>query len=118
MRTITGHEVNAANAMLTITADEKGHGGASHRYVISEPMGNVGAIINFQEGAIAEVGINGITHEVLLAILIDRLQGFQAGPYSNSVTGCALIKLEEAKHWLNARTLARMERGVEGTHKI
>lgn len=32
--------------------------------------------------SIAEVGTNGITHEALLAVLIDRLQSFQRGEYS------------------------------------
>ena len=59
-----------------------------------------------------------VTHEVLLAILIDRLQSFQAGPYACRENALALTKLEEAQHWLQARTKARMARGVEGTSQI
>jgi hypothetical protein len=33
----------------------------------------------FQNGPIAEVGVNGVTHEVLLAIVADRLRSFQKG---------------------------------------
>lgn len=116
MRTITGHKINPANDLLKIVADERGHGNASHEYSI-EGLPHVNRIY-FQNGPINEVGVNGITHEVLLAILIDRLQGFQSGPYSSRENACALTKLEEAKHWLHARTLARMERGVEGTHTV
>jgi hypothetical protein len=116
-RVITGHKVNPANDLLEIRADEKGHGGASHHYVIAVPDG-LRHVLQFQNGPINEVGVNGITHEVLLAILIDRLQCFQEGPYSSRENAFALTKLEEAKHWLYARTLARMERGVEGTHAV
>lgn len=57
---------------------------------------------------------SGLTQEVLLAIVIDRLRSFQAGPYSCRENALALTKLEEAQHWLLHRTRARMARGVEG----
>lgn len=72
--------------------------------------------IVFQEGPINEVGVNGLTHEVLLAILIDRLEGFQDGPYANDFNGNALHHLREAQEQLLDRTRERMARGVEGTH--
>lgn len=59
-----------------------------------------------------------MTHEALLAILIDRMRSFQAGPYSCRENALALTKLEEAQMWLLQRTRARMSRGVEGTHKL
>lgn len=73
----------------------------------------------FQNGPVKEngEGVNGITHEVLLAILIDRLQGFQSGPYKNRENAVAITKLEEALMWLHKRTLDREARGVEGTHQ-
>ena len=73
--------------------------------------------ILFQNGPIAEAGVNGITQEVLLAILMDRLRSFQSGPYACRENALALTKLEEAQHWLQARTIGRMKRGVEGTHQ-
>ncbi len=72
--------------------------------------------ISFQNGPIKEVGVNGVTHEALLAILIDRLRSFQAGPYSNRANAIALTKMEEALMWLQQRTRERIKRGVEGTH--
>lgn len=63
-------------------------------------------------------GVNGLTHEALLAIVADRLRSFQAGPYSCKANACALTKIEEAQHWLQQRTLERMRRGVEGTHAL
>lgn len=73
------------------------------------------ANIRFQDGSPAEVGINGITEEALIAILIDRLERFQKGPYSCRANGHVLMNLEQALMWLGDRTAERAERGVEGT---
>ena len=59
--------------------------------------------------------MNGISQEALLAILIDRLRGFQSGQYACRENAIALTKLEEATMWLQKRTLDRVRRGVEGT---
>lgn len=114
MRTINTHKVNPANDLLEITVrDEPGAGGANHDYQIALPDGS-GVRIGFQNGPIAEKGVNGITQEVLLAIVIDRLRAFQAGPFACRENALALTKIEEAQHWLLHRTRERMARGVEG----
>jgi hypothetical protein len=128
MRTINDHITNPANEKLTITVtDEPGSGGANHRYEIAgfdsrsnaSATAATGAVtILFQNGPIPEKGVNGITQEVLLAIVIDRLRSFQAGPYACRENALALTKVEEALHWLQQRTIARMRRGVEGTHHV
>ena len=120
MRTIDDHKVNPANDTLTVTVlDEPGAGGAHHEYEISHPNMPPTRIV-FQNGPINADGngVNGLTHEVLLSIVADRLRSFQAGPYSCKANACALTKIEEAQHWLQQRTLERMRRGVEGTHAI
>lgn len=131
MRTLTDHKVNPANDVLKIRVmDEPGSGGAHHRYDItgyddslnpSTPEHDdivAGVTILFQNGPIAEAGVNGVTHEVLLAIVLDRLRSFQAGPFVCRENALAITKLEEAMHWLHHRTLKRMQRGVEGTHAV
>lgn len=137
MRTITEHKVNPANDKLTITVtDRPGAGGANHAYRIEgfdlssnrsadhPDYGQIavgaatGMDIFFQNGPINEAGVNGVTQEVLLAIVADRLRSFQSGPYACRENALALTKIEEAQHWLHSRTLARMQRGVEGTHKV
>jgi hypothetical protein len=110
-----------------------GPGNASHRYDITgfDTASNPSAesadyascselllILLFQNGPIGEVGTNGITHEVLLAIVADRLRSFQSGPYACRENALALTKIEEAMHWLYHRTSARLRRGVEGTHAV
>ena len=130
MRTINDHKVNPANDTLTITVmDEPGSGGANHRYEIGGFNSDTNASdskiddrdrasILFQNGPIAEVGVNGVTHEALLAIVADRLRSFQAGPFACKANACALTHIEEAMHWLQQRTIERMRRGVEGTHTV
>jgi hypothetical protein len=115
MRELHDHKVNPANDVIKITVmDEPGAGGANHHYRVVLPDGKSGLDIQFQNGPIAEAGVNGLTQEVLLAIVIDRLRSFQAGKFSCRENAIALTKIEEAQHWLHARTLARMQRGVEG----
>lgn len=134
MRQITDHIVNPANDRLRIEAtDSPGAGGANHLYRItgfdtasneSDPFTAaygkpaVHATVLFQNGPIPEKGVNGVTQEALLAIVADRLRSFQAGAFACRENALALTKIEEAMHWLHQRTLARMRRGVEGTHTV
>ena len=133
MRELTGHKVNPANDKLSVlVVDQPGSGGAHHRYEISgfDPKSNPSSdatdsedmftskTILFQNGPIAEAGVNGLTHEALLAILIDRLECFQSGPYKCHENAMALASLEAAQEWLKSRTKQRVERGVEGTHTV
>lgn len=114
MRTINDHKVNPANDLLEITVlDAPGAGGANHEYMIESPKG-LTCRLSFQNGPISEVGVNGVTQEALLSIVIDRLRAFQAGPFSCRENALALTKIEEAQHWLLHRTQSRMARGVEG----
>ena len=131
-RELTSHKVNGCNESLRIEVlDEIGSGGAHHLYQITgfNSESNVSnpwvdrprsipeySTILFQNGPIQEVGVNGLTHEALLAIVIDRLQCFQAGQYACRENAIALTKLEEAVMWLKKRTSDRIARGVEGTH--
>src|SRR5438105_313963 len=81
VRQLHDHKVNPVNDTLKITViDPPGAGNASHLYQIDVPTGpNV--TVNFQNGPIGEHGVNGITQEALLAIVMDRLRSFQSGPF-------------------------------------
>lgn len=137
MRELTDHivEGSAVNENICITVtDEMGADGANHLYrmhwditdelrVISGKPLPVGAaeqevVIGFHNGPIKENGVNGVTHEAMLAVVIDRLRSFQSGPYSCRENSVALTKCEEALMWLQKRTRKRMARGVEGTHAV
>jgi len=129
-RIIRDHQVNECNEAITISADEPDakYGNASHCYVLSitrrfpdteqgEPSSETWGI-QFQRGPIKEVGVNGLTNEALLAVLIDRMRGFQSGPFSCQENAIVLTHLQDAQHWLLHRTRERMKRGVEGTNKV
>lgn len=102
-----------------LATDYIGKGNAHHHYLITKKdSGNIMLCIDFQDGAIGESGVNGIMDENLIAIVIDRLRGFQSGDYKTRENAIALTKLEEALMWLKERTRLRESRGVEGTHKV
>ncbi len=107
-----------------IIATDKPEFGASHIYDIKAKEGKKGNLplvfttAVFQKGPIKEHGVNGIHNEDLIAIVIDRLQGFQNTDFKCRENAIALTKLEETLMWLRSRTNDRENRGVEGTHKI
>jgi hypothetical protein len=123
MRKLTDHKLNGVNEALEITVlDQPGAGNACHLYAVSFDYGLPGFPdgrrtyhIDFQNGPLGEVGVNGLTQEALLAILIDRLRGFQSGQFACRENAIALTHLEEALMWLQKRTRERLARGVEGT---
>lgn len=120
MREITSHKVNKCNEAITVTAvDGPAAGGASSLYSAIFGANNYRQYVSlkFQNGPVDE-GVNGITHEVLLAILIDRLEGFQKGPFACEDNQEAIDGLKDVASVLNRRTKARLERGVEGTHTV
>lgn len=94
-----------------------GPGGAHHDYeiVLTENRNIILGTVKFQNGPIKESGVNGVMNENLIAIVIDRMQGFQSGDYACRENAIALTKLEEALMWLRKRTNDREVRGVEGT---
>ncbi|MCK5504563.1 MAG: hypothetical protein KAJ10_05345 [Thermodesulfovibrionia bacterium] len=93
---------------------------ACHEYSVRkvEGVAEEYAKVYFQDGSIKENSVNGCHQEDLLAIVIDRLRGFQSGEFRCRENAIALTKIEEALHWLNHRTSDRIERGVEGTSKV
>lgn len=123
MRELTSHKVNGLNEALRIQViDEPGQGNACHEYTITFDNANLdcgygACVISFQNGPIQEVGVNGISNEALLAIVEDRLLGFQSGSFACRENAIALTKLQEAMMWLQKRTRDRIARGVEGTNQ-
>ncbi len=114
MRELTSHKVAGLNEVLKISVlDEPGPGNACHEYLIESP---VEVRINFQNGPVQEFGFNGISNEALLAIVEDRLIGFQAGEFACRENAIALTHLQDAMMWLQKRTRDRIARGVEGTN--
>ncbi len=129
MRQILDHKLSGLNdALVVVAMDEPGSGGANHQYGIyadeTTPEGKaikpgvtVRTVINFQNGPIKEAGVNGISNEALLAVVMDRLNSFQSGPFRCDDNQDALQLIHEALFVLKKRTQRRIDRGVEGTNQ-
>lgn len=115
-------EIGTQRYTKVLCLDDPGAGGACHEYTVIDANNtapwqdkdNNFAKISFQNGAIKESGINGCQNEDLLAVVLDRLYGFQSGEFKCRENELAITKIEEALHWLNHRTQERIKRGVEG----
>lgn len=108
---------------ISIEADDLDaeNGNASHEYILSwiEQGDDVDVlcenVVRFQRGPVKECGVNGVTNEALFAVVIDRLEKFQAGPFACAENASALWYLKGALRKLDERTAKRVARGVEGT---
>ena len=104
-----------------VVMDERGPGNANHKYEIQpvDPTKHfILGSIRFQNGPIQENGVNGIHNEDLIAVVIDRLEGFQAGDYAHEANASAIASLRSALAILRSRTDERKARGVEGTSEV
>lgn len=107
----TDHNGVAVNA---ITSTPDGVDVTGHVYqVLSGPKTTS---LEFQNGPIKEAGVNGITNEALLAVLIHRTNVLNTR-FPCRENAIALTKMQEALMWFEKRTADRMARGVEGEHK-
>lgn len=108
------HDGHGLNESIHIDADAQTTGGASHLYVFTIDGVEVGRL-QFQHGARGEANSTpGVTECAVVAALIDRLQGFQAGKFSCRENAIQLTKLEETMMWQKERAHARARRGVLG----
>jgi hypothetical protein len=73
------------------------------------PLKNPDGTSNPRSGAFVE--------DVILAA-IGRLQFFNESKFRCRENSLAITHLEEALHWMDARTQDREERGVEGKHEL
>jgi len=124
VRQIGSHRVNECNRQIEVAAIDESRchyfigGFETRRNPSADSSCNdqAGVHLVFQNGEIAG-GVNGLTNEALLAVILDRLEGFQAGELRCRENALAITKIEEAVHWLRHRTDGRERRGVEGTRR-
>ena len=69
--------------------------------------------IKWQEGNVPDNGVNGATIEEVIEVAKCRIVELNA-KFPCRENSLAITKLEEATHWLEARTKDRIKRGVEG----
>lgn len=118
MRQLTDHhDGHGLNESIVLTTDEPDASGAAHRFEATIHS-EVVAMVQFQQGPRTVTGSHaGVTEAVMLVTMIDRLRGFQAGPYACRENAIILTKLEECLFWTKARADARAKRGVLGTNQ-
>lgn len=108
MRIHTDHNGVYVNAISQLSDGTNVEG---HKYTIT--AGATQLNVSFQRGGVAVNGVNGITNEALLAILINRTK------YLDNCFACdenkrAIQHMEEALVNLEVRSARRIVRGVEG----
>jgi hypothetical protein len=81
----------------------------------------VGLTIHWQNGPLGRgedrLEPNGAFVETVIAAALQRIEFYNEGQFRCRENSLAITKLEEALHWLNARTQRREQAGVEGTHE-
>lgn len=110
-RELTGHKVDGVPCDLRIEVVDELGSGANQHYRATD-SGVLVADLHF-----ASLGMLGLTNEALIAIVMDRLRGFQRGELKCSDNAMAINYLKAGLDQLHARALDRVERGVEGTHQ-
>lgn len=118
-RLLEGYDIREHNPLEVYACGLPGVGGghADYMFLVKDPTVALGSI-HFQDGPIGEVGLNGISHEALLAVVLDRLKCFQSSEYVCHENKMAQFHLTRALEELHARTRRRIARGVEGTHEV
>ena len=112
MRIHTDHNGVYVNAISTLS---DGTDVAGHRYDVI--AGNHLTFVEFQRGGVADNGVNGMTNEALLAILIHRTK-FLDAKFGCDENKRAIQHMEEALVNLEVRSARRIVRGVEGKEAL
>ena len=77
-----------------------------------------GLIVQWQNGPLGRGDDrrepNGCFVETVIAAALQRIRFYQGSRFSCRENSLAVTKLEEALHWLQARTARREREGVEG----
>lgn len=92
-------------------ATEYGDGPNAHAIETAATSPDALHILAFQHGDPATIGVNGITMEALLAVLADRLQCIQGGPWACAENATALGCILAASDALQSRS-----RRLKGAH--
>lgn len=108
MRIYTDHNGVAVNAISSLAdgTDVEGH----EYQILSGPKTTA---ISFQLGGVADNGVNGLTNEALMNVVLHRLK-FLDAKFPCEENKQAIAHLSTSLAALESRTAGRMARGVEG----
>lgn len=73
--------------------------------------------IRFQDGPIAEHGVNGVQIDDVLEVLLARMRMLNQGQFACRENSLAITDLESAQNWMRRRTANREKQKVEGQDK-
>ena len=113
----THHDGLGLNDLLVLHRDDRDPvaGNASHRYVGDIDGARV-LDIQFQHGARTKPSSTpGCLEGAVLTVLIDRLEGMQAGPFACIENDIALAHIRSARAIITDRAARRKAQGVLGT---
>ncbi len=114
MRTIPN---NAPTNVAVLDARDPNAGNASHEYGVQFGGPKDVARIQFQHGPRGVAGSTaGVFDDDLLAIVQDRLEGFQGGPFACEENAKALDAVRVAREALGLRVARRIAQGVLGAN--
>ncbi len=71
--------------------------------------------LTFQDGSLLDHGENGVTNEVVIQAIIDRITAQNQPPYRCVENDQAINLLIRVLAWLDRRTATRIDRGVAGS---
>ena len=112
---VVRREIRNNGQTEVVCVDQPGPGGVCHEYLISQAEGPLSFfLVMFQKGPITcDEDVNGCQIEDLIAICIDRLEGFRNGPFSCDENEEAIFCLESTLVWLEDRTADHETRGLK-----
>jgi hypothetical protein len=96
-----------------VKVDYHGNECNGHRYDFT--AGSRSGSIVFQHGPVKEAGVNGLTNEALLEILIHRTE-YLDSQFPCNENKIAIERMVDALNAFESRTASRIKRGVEGTN--
>lgn len=108
------HTDNNGVAVNAISKLADGTDVDGHEYHVL--FGPAAAVIEFQNGPVAENGVNGLTNEALLSILVHRTKAINK-KFPCRENSIAITNMEQALMWFEKRTADRIERNVEGKNE-
>jgi transcriptional regulator with XRE-family HTH domain len=96
--------IHVDKALEVLSVDRPGPGGICHQYEFyaaqEEGIGYAVGAVHFQEGKIKEAGVNGVRHEAVMSVIIDRLRALYVSGRIREKEEIALAHLLQARHAL------------------
>lgn len=116
MRTLPN---NAPTNVAALDDRDPSAGNASHTYGIQWGGPRDVTKVQFQHGPRGETtSTPGVFDDDLLAIVQDRMEGFQSGPFACAENAAALAGIVAAREALGTRVARRIKQGVLGANEV